>query len=157
MKIENIENEDPISICNEFGKYFSNVGSSYAAKIPESKNSIAYYLANINRNPKSLFLAPCTEIEIAKLIDKLPNKKSSGYDGVSNALLKELKNEIIKPLTFIFNNSLQSGVFPNLMKHAEVVLLYKAGLTNLTVNYRPISLLITISKLLEKVLYSRTK
>ena len=156
LKINNIENEDPTAICNEFGKYFSNVGSSYAAKIPESKKSIANYLSNMTRNPKSVFLTPCTETEIAKLIDKLPNKKSSGYDGVSNALLKELKKEVIKPLTYLFNNSLQAGVFPSLMKHAEVVPLYKSGLTNLTVNYRPISLLITISKLLEKVLYSRT-
>ena len=135
LKIENVESEDPTTICNEFGKYFSTVGSSYASKIPESKNTIAKYLENINHNPKSLFLVPCTETELAKLIDKLPNKKSSGYDRVSNALLKDLKDELVKPLTLIFNNSLQSGVFPSIMKHTEVVPLYKTGLTNLTANY----------------------
>ena len=156
LKINNIENEDPSAICNEFGKYFSSVGSSYASKIPKSRNSIIHYLNNINRNPQSVFLSPCTESEILKLIEKLPNKQSSGYDGVSNALIKELKNELIKPLTYIFNNSLESGIFPQSMKHAEVVPLYKTGLTNQTTNYRPISLLITTSKLLEKVMYSRT-
>ena len=156
LRINNIEHEDADSICNEFGKYFSTVGTKYAEKIPKSKKSIAYYLNNLNWNPNSVFLSPCTETEICKLIEKLPNKKSSGYDGVSNVILKEIKTEIMKPLCKIFNNSLSSGVFPSSMKHAEVIPLYKAGLTNQSTNYRPISLLLTLSKVLEKVVYSRT-
>ena len=124
-------------------------------KYRKSNKSIQHYLANVNWNPRSVFLSPCTETEINKLIDKLPNKKSSGYDGVSNVVLKEIKNEVVKPLCSIFNNSVTSGIFPSAMKHAEVVLLYKAGLTTLSTNYRPISLLLTSSKLLEKVMYSR--
>ena len=104
----------------------------------------------------SVFLTPCISTELLNLINRLPNKKSSGYDGLSNTLIKELKYEIIAPLTEIFNNSIQSGIFPDSMKHAEVVPLYKSGMRNLTMNYRPISLLLTISKLLEKVLYTRT-
>ena len=110
----------------------------------------------MNRNPKSVFLSPCTESEIEKILDQLPNKRSSGYDGVSNVLLKELKTELKCPLAQIFNKSMQTGVFPKSMKHAEVVPLYKAGLKNQTTNYRPISLLLTLSKLLEKVMYNRT-
>ena len=156
LKIDNLEKEDANSICNEFGKYFSSVGRNYAAKISGSKQTITYYLKNINRNPRSVFLSACTETEIEKLINKLPNKKSSRYDGVSNVILKKIKVEITQPLTRIFNNSISTGMFPNSMKHAEVVPLYKAGLTNLSTNYRPISLLLTLSKLLEKVMYSRT-
>ena len=104
----------------------------------------------------SVFLTPCTSTELLNLINKLPNKKSSGYDGVSNTLIKELKNEIISPLLTIFNNSLQTDLFPESMKHSEVVPLYKSGMRNLTTNYRPISCLLTISKLLEKIIYTRT-
>ena len=56
----------------------------------------------------------------------------------------------------IFNKSLTEGYFPNTMKHAEVIPLYKAKNKEIKNNYRPISLLITISKILEKIIYSRT-
>ena len=156
LKIDKIEKEDSKSICNEFGKFFSNIGKSYSNRIPKSNKSIISYLNKINRNISSVFLTPCTSTELLNLINKLPNKKSSGYDGVSNTLVKELKNKIIAPLLCIFNNSLQTGLFPESMKHAEVVPLYKSGMRNLTTNYRPISLLLTISKLLEKIIYTRT-
>ena len=120
---------------NEFGKYFSSVGRIYTGKIPNSTNTIAHDLNKINNNPKSVFLTPCTEAELLSIINKLPNKKSSGYDGVSNILLKEIKEELLYPLCRIFNSSLHLGIFPTLMKHAEVVPLYKAGLKHLTTNY----------------------
>ena len=60
------------------------------------------------------------------------------------------------PLEQIFNLWLESGIFPKLMKDAEVVPLYKSKEKDLCVNYRPISLLITISKILENIVYKRT-
>ena len=155
IKVNNINYYDGKNICSEFGRYFSTVGNSLASKIPNSIKSINHYLDKINRNTKSVFLAPCTEMELIKIIDKLPNKKSAGHDGVSNVLLKELKNEIVSPLAIIFNNSLSCGIFPTLMKHAEVVPLYKSGPKTETTNYRPISLLLTLSKILEKVMYKQ--
>ena len=55
----------------------------------------------------------------------------------------------------IFNQSLSTGEFPNLMKLAEVVPLYKGKEFDLVINKRPISLLITISKVLEKIIYKQ--
>ena len=95
-------------------------------------------------------MLPTTKEEIIRIIDKLPNKRSSGYDNLSNLLLKKISYEIAMPLEQIFNLSLELGTFPNLMKDAEVVPLYKSKEKDLSVNYRPISLLITISKILEK-------
>ena len=83
-------------------------------------------------------------------------KNSSGYDNISNKLLKKLLPSLIEPLTIIFNKSLSEGVFPEAMKRADVVPLYKSKLHVETMNYRPISLLITVSKLLEKIMYKRT-
>ena len=75
-----------------------------------------------------MFLEPTTEHEVDRLIDSLKNKKSSGYDQINNLLLKDLKDEILKPLTKIFNQSLSDGVFPDRMKSADVVPLYKSKL-----------------------------
>ena len=110
-------------------------------------------LRKFQENPNSVFLSPCIEVELLKIIDSLPNKNSAGHDGISNVLVKNLKAEIIISLTIIFNNSLSAGIFPELMKHAEVVPLYKSGIKLETTNYRPISLLLTISKILEQFVY----
>ena len=59
------------------------------------------------------------------------------------------------PLCHIFNQSIYEGSFPDLMKRAEVIPLYIGKEMDYMINYRPISLLITLSKLLEKVIYKR--
>ena len=100
-------------------------------------------------------MTPCSQKEISELIQKLPAKTSSGYDNISNVLLKDIGRYIVSPLTIIFNESLTMGIFPEVMKLADVVPLYKAKEKFLETNYRPISLLTTMSKILEKVVYNR--
>ena len=111
-------------------------------------------LKKIPNNPNTLFLYDITSYEIKKHIDQLPAKNSSGYDNISNKLLKNIKYSIIHPLLHIFNLSLKLGVFPDAMKVSEIIPLFKKGQKDLMVNYRPISLLITLSKILEKCMYS---
>ena len=98
---------------------------------------------------------PACSVEIERRIDKLPNKKSSGHDNLSNILLKHIIKTIIHPLTIIINHSIAEGEFPHGMKAADVAPLYKSKEKYMVTNYRPISLLITMSKILEKVIYSR--
>ena len=74
---------------------------------------------------------------------------------ISNILLKRIKSSISKPLSIIFNFSLETGQFPENMKNAEIIPLFKKGAKYLLENYRPISLLITLSKLLKKCIYHR--
>ena len=107
----------------------------------------------ILRNDNSIFLSATNPQEIAKLIEKLTNKNSSGYDNIDNVLLKAIKNELVMPLCMIFNESLSQGIFPTCMKLAEVVPLFKHKDRREKSNYRPISLLLTLSKLLEKIIY----
>ena len=156
LRVENIDITDSKKIANEFGRYFSTVGDHYANKIKDPNKNIESYLKVIPRNTKSIFLNPTTGEEIRSLISKLPNKKSSGFDNIDNIILKEIKDCISPKLAEIFNLSMLEGVFPEKEKLAEVVPLYKSKEKYLTNNYRPISLLITISKLLEKVIYKRT-
>ena len=103
-----------------------------------------------------MFASPTTPIEISNLINSLGNKHSSGYDNISNHMLKWLRPVISEPLSIIFNQSIKHGIFPDLMKVAEIVPLHNGGDESLCNNYRPISLLITIAKILEKVMYKRT-
>ena len=111
------------------------------------------YLSNFN--PKTLFLFPTNETEILKIVGKLKNKSSTGYDDISCKLLKDTVNYIVKPLTKIINLSLSCGKFPEKMKTAKVIPIFKTGQDNKFNNYRPISLLPVFSKVLEKIVFDR--
>ena len=126
LKTENLLITRQKDIANELGKFFSTVAEIYAKKTPISKKDSNYYLSLILKSDKSIFMTATSSQEIEKLIDKLPNKKSSGYDNIDNILLKSIKNEIVHPLSMIFNESINQGVFPMCMKLAEVVPLYKS-------------------------------
>ena len=139
------------AIANEFGHYYSDMGTNLASKITPSVITIDNYLAKIPCTVDSMFmnLTNCTEIE--KNILELQSKTSCGHNDISNNLLKKLCMSISHPLEIIFNQSIAQSVFPSLMKIAEVIPLYKGKDRKEVINYRPISLLITMSKLLEKI------
>ena len=155
ITVKNIQYHNAKDVSNQFGIYYSELGGKLSRELDTGSVSITEYLKKIKSNPKSLFWSAITTNEIHKHIDKLPSKNSSGYDKISNILLKRIKMSISKPLSIIFNQSLQTGQFPENMKITEIIPLFKRGTKHILENYRPISLLITLSKLLEKCIYQR--
>ena len=93
--------------------------------------------------------------EINKMINSLKNKTSHGYDEISDKILKASAPFILSPLTYIFNKLLSSGTFPDRLKYSEVQPLFKKGKKTEIANYRPISLLPSFSKIIEKIIYKR--
>lgn len=81
----------------------------------------------------------------------MKNKKSAGPDGVPATVVKHCIDEICEPITYIINNSLKYGVFPDVLKEAVVKPLHKKGDVNEIANYRPISILSTFSNIFEMV------
>ena len=156
IKKDNIVYQSGNDVSNILAKHFATIGKTYAEKIDKPQIPLKEYLNKIPKNINSMYLSPTSENEISKLITQLPNKKSHGYDKINNCLLKELHPVIIAPLTIAFNKSLAEGIFPDSMKDADTVPLFKSKCKLDCNNYRPISLLITLSKLLEKTIYNRT-
>ena len=156
LRIDNILKYDPSSITTGLCDFFANIGEQYANQIDSAGLDINKYINSIDSNPASLYLAPTTMFEVRELISNLPQKTSSGHDNISNTLLKQLKEVVAIPLSLIFNKSLEEGIFPDQMKLADVFPLYKSKDRSESTNYRPISLLLTMSKLLEKIVYRRT-
>ena len=142
-------------IADEFANYFATIGKKYSTNMPSSKRSLTDYLKVIQRNSNSIFITPVTKTEVDKYIDNLKPKKSSGLDKIDNILIKELRALISAPLSIIYSNSLTEGIFPDKMKTSKVIPLHKNKSKDETNNYRPISLLLTISKILEKAMYHR--
>jgi hypothetical protein len=105
--------------------------------------------SNITHNPNSMFLVPVTEEEVLMVTSKLKGKFSAGYDEIPDNMVKQCIQFIKKPLTFIFNLSLCSGIFPNQVNIAKVRPIYKNGRKEEVSNYRPISILPVFSKIFE--------
>ena len=80
-------------------------------------------------------------------------KASCGFDGISSQLLKLIKPVLTKSLTLITNQILTTGIFPDKLKIAKVIPIYKKGEETLFCNYRPISILPAISKVIETIIY----
>jgi hypothetical protein len=140
----------PHEIATIFNNYFSTVSYSDAPSLSPSRLPVG------GRSPvQSLFLAPVTLSELKETILSLKSKKSTGIDEISSTLLKAIYPSILDPLVYLINTSMSSGVFPDIYKIARVIPIFKSGDKSDVNNYRPISLLCTISKVIEKVIYSR--
>ncbi|KAF7660965.1 hypothetical protein LDENG_00270650, partial [Lucifuga dentata] len=136
--------------ANEFNNFFVNVGPNLAKEIPEitvddyTGNS---YVNNIN----TMFLVGVEEAEVLNLVKNYKGKRSTDCDEFDMLLLKNIIECVIEPFTYICNLSFTSGVFPDHMKTAKVVPLYKTGDRHLFSNCKPVSLLPQFSKILEKL------
>ena len=101
----------------------------------------------------SIVLAPTDPYEISRLIDSLKPKYSSGHNGTISKLIKDIKYDISLPITILINKFLNAGIVPDLLKTVGIIYIYIAKNKEQLTNYRPISLLPTISKILENIIH----
>lgn len=144
LKTKNGVTSNPVEICAELNYHFATAGERVSCD-PGTKNYLKYMGANAN----DFSFIGVSENQVTRLIEQLPNKRSCGVDGINNILVKQIKYSIRLPLCILINQSLGTGSFPNAMKIAKVIAVFKKGDRLLCDNYRPISLLSVISKILE--------
>ena len=144
---------DSDDIPKAFNSFFTNVGPQLASKIDNTTIPFNNFLPE--RNPQSLFLKPTNANEIINITKSLKASKSQGYDNINTSLLKKIIYFIADPLSHIFNQSLLQGIYPNLFKISKVTPIFKKDDPHEISNYRPISILSSISKVLEKIVYNR--
>ena len=97
LKVDNVTTYNTAKITDSFGKYFASVGKWYADNIVTPRMNIDEYLEKIRMSEASIFLSPVTQLELDRIIDKLPNKNSSGFDSISNTLLKKSNPGLLVP------------------------------------------------------------
>jgi hypothetical protein len=151
--INNSQISDTREIAEGFNNFFSNIGFQTSHNVPQTNKHFSSYMPN--KQLHSMFLEQVEPSDVISSVNKLKPKSSSGHDGFSTKILKDTIENIIEPITYIVNQSFNKGVFPDEMKIAKVIPIYKTTEKNLLKNYRPVSLLPAFSKLLEKLMYTK--
>jgi len=150
LNINGISSSNPADIANHFNTFFTAVGQQISNSVPPVEKNPEEFV-NYDRDIPDLLLQNTTPEHIKKIIKNLQPKMSNDAEGVSTKMVKFIGNEIAIPLSHIFNLSLRTGVFPSKLKLCRVIPIFKSGNASECDNYRPISLLSSISKILEKI------
>ena len=122
-------------------------------KIPKVKSNVKSYLSK--HQIQLIFLNPVSENKIVNILNQLLVTSADGYDNFPSKFIKLTIEHIKKQLYKIFNASLPIGYFPDLLKIARVVPIFKSGNSKIISNYRYISILPYISKIIERIMYNR--
>lgn len=145
--------KNPKLIADHVNNFFINIGPNLASQIPQSeitRSTETEDQAN-NKNIKFLFQTISKE-EILRTIKSLKNTSSAGPDEITTKILKILSSEITLPLEYLINLSITQGYFPSNLKQSIVIPIYKSGNKSDTNNYRPITLLNSLSKVFENLI-----
>lgn len=136
-------------VPNKFNDHF--VRNTSGDDLPSNVNHLQYLPAPPNF---SMYLTPTSMDEVEHYLQAIKGN-SPGFDGLTPAVLKQVKSLISAPLSHIVNLSFKSGIFPDDLKIAKVIPIHKAGDRHDIKNYRPISILPAFSKVFEKAIAVR--
>ena len=147
---------DPTEIPNLINRHFATVGQNLSNQLPSSKHDFREYLkypSPIN----SFYFDAVTPLEVEMEILLLPANKAHGLYSFAAPILKGARTIISKPLANIMNASIETGMYPSQLKHAQIVPIFKSDDKEEPGNYRPISLLSNLNRIFEKLMYNRLK
>lgn len=145
---DNVSN-DPQLICNLFSSFFSSV---YEPASP----TLFKWEPPSDTAPNDLTITDIQfkEEKVMAELKSLDPSKGPGPDGLSALFLRNTASVICRPLTVIYNKCLSEGVMPTVWKHANITPVHKGGSKRSVEQYRPISILSALSKLLERLVHN---
>ena len=144
---EYTDDKEIADICN---KHFVSIGKRLAEGIPDTGESPT---AHIKATNKKFMFRKVTTSEVEKVLTKLINSKAAGIHNIPNKILKDSYEVIAPSLSEIFNCSISTNIFPDDFKIGKVSPAHKSNSRSDLNNYRPISVLPTIARVFERLLY----
>lgn len=153
LMLDNEALTNPTKIAERFCNYFTNIGPSLASKVPQVDSSFSSFLIENTNTPICLKLTDVNELR--SICKSFKSGKAPGIDNIPIHIIKNCFDLIAEPLVKLVNLSLTTGVFPDKLKIAKVIPIFKTGDSDSVTNYRPISLLTSFSKIFEKVMHNR--
>ena len=149
---------EPKAVASKFNKFFATIGCRIAGKLRSvSRDAWKKYESVIQADGENLCKLQCVSSEVvSKILHSLKVKEAAGLDKIPARLLRDAEVELAPSITYLINKSITDGTVPALWKVARVTPLYKAEDNLLVENYRPISVLPVLSKVLERVVHTQT-
>ena len=144
--------DDEQTVADKFNEFFVNVGPNLAKKIPEQKQNPLVFLKNMISN--TIYLSPVTPSEVISVMGSCKDS-SPGFDDIKISPLRCVFQHIANPLSYICNFIFDPLCIPGNTEDCKVIPLFEKDNQMFFNNYRPVSLLCTFSKILEKVMYER--
>ena len=140
------------NMANAFNKYFANICTTIQAPNDNVISHTSYLNTPVHSTFKFKTINNATTLQY---LSNLTNSYSCGHDNINNTLLKSISNEISNCITLIINQSISTGSYPENLKLAKVVPIFKKNDKLEINNYRPISVLPVISKVFENVMHTQ--
>lgn len=139
--------------CNNVNSFFVNIGKNLADDLIKSSQSARVCPSLTPPSTTSSFALIHTDPdEIITAIRSLKPHAATGWDGISSVVLKRYSNHLAPILSHIFNLCFEHGVFPSALKKAIIHPIFKSGDRSSPNNYRPIAVLPSLSKILERLI-----
>ena len=161
IKVNDTLTSDKAKISNAFCSYFATIGSTLSNQIISLSN-LTWKLfdgrGNLKQfNPNNVvFKFKTVEIrDVVLILRSIKSSKAAGFDNIPGLLIRDAADELAAPIAFLVDFSFQSGVFPTAEKIAKVTPLYKSSDRSSLDNYRPISVLNIVSKVIERIAYKQ--
>lgn len=154
-KLLNIKSSPKDSV-DHVNRFFGEIGKNLADAI--NKNSVPQYSHHDRLRPSQLNSFALIETDLEEVHSVLMNLKSDsapGWDNIPTNFLKRARNEVVPIITHLANLCFSKGIFPSLLKESIVTPIYKSGDGDDVNNYRPISVLPSLSKVLERLINKR--
>ena len=147
---------NPTRITESFNKFFTDIGKNLAQSIDnDDPNSFKRFLGNPVL--QSFHLCETSVPEIKYLMNKINPKKSTGSDDLPGIFTNISAPIVAETLSKLFNLSIRNGEYPDALKIAKVIPIYKKGEHTDINNYRPISILTHLNKIFETIICSQMK
>ena len=148
-----VQHTEPKTIATALNEHFATIGQTLA-------DCLSLFVTKVTPQQQSnettnFRILSVDELFVASQLKSLKANKATGLDKISARLLKDAADEITPSITLLLNRSTSSHTFPSIWKCAKVIALFKSGDKESAANYRPISLLPTLSKLLERAVHTQ--
>ena len=144
--------ENKYEVASALNRHISTIGSKISESITESPSvTPQQFLSSI---PNSFVFRSVTDSEVCNAIVSLKNKSSS-LDTYPTKVVKSIAPFIVPILTKLINESFRTSYFPEFLKIAKVIPIFKGGDETNANNYRPIAILHVFSKIFERITYNQ--
>ena len=151
IQVDNRTISTPGDMAETFNDHFTNIAQVLAQEVPAAEVNPEFYLSYTDK----VFCLKTPSLDIVfNLLRKIDEKKATGVDMIPSKLLRMAASIVAPSLTAIFTKSINTGIYPIEWKTARVTPVFKKGVKSDPNNYRPISVIPAVSKVLEKKLFT---